>query len=635
MLTVEAALMVVYNRIKNKATHPDYVRTVELATLYGQLITGEDHDSLLDKFFCACDKEEKEKLKAVTFPITSSICNSLIAAFKKVLRTQPVLKQIDFNNKTADEFKESVTAKLNEYYSGADLENYISTRFHDLTFLDPNTFIVTEFKPFDHKTEKASPYPFEVPAAQAVNFESQNGVLQFLLVEEKISFLNAEKKPTEGVRLIMYLENEGIIFTETAKTNTAALKDDEAVVSSENSVTTYIFKERQFEVTYFKHKQGAVPAVRIGYVPDKKTNGRTFVSPIHYGALPYLMKSIKTVCEMDLSMHLHTFPQKYSYVETCKLDQNGVCGLSNERIDQCSKCNKDGRPLHKSAKDAVTFPLPKTMDELFDLEKLSAYKFPPIEGIKFQDEYIEKLKFACYKGVFNSETFQLSQVEKTATGEVLDLQNVYDTLSDYANKISDYWVKTVTFVSVILDAPRAECNHKLVYPKDFKLKTVTDLLNDLKLANDSASPSFVKTEITRDIANIIYMDRPNQLRAFEVKMRLYPFTGKNANEILMILNASMARKLDGIIYTYFDRIIEELADQSLRTPTGFDKLLSDELKTRYEKSVKDGNIWFYDLPDAIQEELLSAKAQEILDEIESEQQGAVDFTAPSAAGVGA
>ena len=631
MLTTQQALAICIDRIVNGTKHANFDRTVNLAKLYKQLITGEEHDELIAKFFASCSEEDKKKIKETTFPITSAVCNSLITVFEKVHRTQPVMKQIDFTGKEVEKKKTEVESALKEFYAGQDLDYYILTRFCDLSFRDPNSFIVTEFSPFDHKTEKAKPYPFEVYSDMAVNFGLTNGVLNFLLVEQNIQYLEKDGKTfADGVKLTIYLEKDSIVFTQVGKT--VDLKGDEktrSIQGTDKKLSIFVSGEKQFAVAYYQHNQGAVPAVRVGYVQDKMTNGETFVSPIHYGALPYLMKTISSCCEMDMSMRLHAFPQKYAYEQKCKTDVNAVCTLSGEKISTCKKCGGTGMPFHQSSKDIVTVPLPKDIEEMFDLEKLSHYSYPPIDGIKFQDEYIEKLKITCHKSVFNAETFITDGTVKTATEAGLNFQNAYDTLSKYAWKVSDFWMRTTRFVSVILD--HKDSNHKLVYGKDFKMKSVTDLLNDLKLAGDSSAPSFVKMEFTRDIASIIFQDRPNELRRFEAKMNLYPFSGKSMNEIIVLVNSDKILPVDKVLYNYFDPICNELESMSLIDNDGIDTLLTDaKLKTRYAEAKKKGLIWLYDLPEDIQKFLVYAKAKLKLTEIEDAMPAAIDFNEPVA-----
>jgi hypothetical protein len=636
MVTIEEALKHCQNRIvTGKGTHPHYERVVRHAKLYEQLVTGEDHAELLERYFYKESKEELEKIGKITEPITSSVCNALIAAFKKVLRTQPIVRKIDFV-KELDTKKPLIEKALENYYAGSTLDYYIEKRFHDLTFIDPNAFIVTEYKIAygpDGKqdfSKKPNPYPFEVSSEDAINFRLDNGVLQFLLAQD-------------GNRLINYLSDHAVVFVELPKQET---KDDSeagrfvygSVIIQERTASgdfvdvvkelpiKFLFQDRAFEIQYFTHKQGRVPAERVGYVFDKKTKGQTFVNPFHYGALPYLMKSIKSVAELDLTMHSHTFPQKLAYTEGCDFDANGICSTSKERIDQCGLCGKKGYLEHKSSKDILRFKLPRNKEEMIPLDSLIAYNYPPIDGIKFQDEYIDKLVAKCYKAVFNSEVFSKDQVQKTATGTNLDIQNAYDPMSDYANKKSDFWKKTVLMVAVILDYN--DCIAEEKYPKDFKMKSVTDLLNDLRTANESSAPSFIITEINRDIANQLYLDRPQEMLKYEVKQRLAPFSGKTPTETALLLAQDNVLRRDKILFNYYEQFLEELEEDSLKANTGFDELLGEQaqLKAQLEVAKKAELVWFYDLPFNIQKALLRAKADNMMLAIEEETPAAVSFT---------
>jgi hypothetical protein len=637
MVTIQQALQHCKTRIVtgNGGTHANYDRVTRFAKLYEQLVTGEDHADLLERYFYKESKEELTKIGKITEPITSSVCNALIAAFKKVLRTQPIVRKIDFKDGLADK-KPIIEKALENYYSGSNLDYYIEKRFHDLSFIDPNAFIVTDYMipltPDGQQdlTEKPNPYPFEVSSYDAINFGLENGVLQFLLAQD-------------GNRLINYLTDHAVVFVELPRTETEEGTEGGRFIDGEVTIQIrtasgafvekretlpikFLFKDRAFDIEYFTHKQGRVPAERVGYVFDKKTKGQTFVNPFHYGALPFLMKSIKSVAELDLTMHSHAFPQKVHYVEGCSFDANQVCSTSKMRADQCTLCNKKGYTSHNSSKDIIDFKLPRNNDDLLDLSKLMHIFYPPIEGIKFQDEYIDKLVAKCYKAVFNSEVFSKDQVQKTATGTNLDIQNAYDPMSDYANKKSDFWKKTVLMVAVILDYN--DCIAEEKYPKDFKMKSVTDLLNDLRTANESSAPSFIITEINRDIANQLYLDRPQEMLKYEVKQRLAPFSGKTPTETALLLAQDNVLRRDKILFNYYEQFLEELEEDSLKANTGFDELLGEQaqLKAQLEVAKKAELVWFYDLPFNIQKALLRAKADNMMLAIEEETPAAVSFT---------
>lgn len=646
MTTIQQAIdLCLISIINPKAgKHKHYDKVTELAELYEQLITGEDQDDLIRTFFTKENKNEIDKICEITKPVTASVSNSLIAAFKKVLRTKPVVKKIDFQ-KADDKKRQRLLNAVDVYHSGKSLDNYIVKRFHDLSFTDPNSFIVTEFEISEDSSKEPRIYPFEVSSEEAINYAFINGVLQFLLVQQEIQFLNASGEVTKGKKLIMYLNDHAIQFTEQAKTIEIAVDDkkgwganyDSVKIEERNQSGTFSEKkldlpvtlvtkdDRQFSIEYFTHKHNRVPAERVGYVPDKSTKGETFVNPFHYGAIHYMLKSIKAVAEMDLSIHCHTFPQKIAYTEGCELDANGKCSTSGQLITNCKMCDGKGHMGHTSAKDVQYIKLPRNKDEMIDLKQLIAYVYPPIEGIKFQSEYVNALKMDCYKGVFNSEVFSKDAVAATATGKNIDLQNVYDTLYDYATKIEDFWGRMVEMVASVLDIN--DVIAELKYPQDFKLKSTTDLLDDLKKANDGGAPSFVANEINRDIASQLYQDRKLEMQKYEVRQRLQPFSGKTRSEISLLLTQSDVKRLDKVSYNYFEQFMEELEEESLQL-NSFESLNIDDSVKKLLQSAKDQKpplVWFYDLPFNLQKGLLNAKAMQKMQEIEAEAPNAAPY----------
>lgn len=646
MITLQKAIELCIIRVinPNASQHKHYEKVTELAELYEQLITGEDQDDLIEQFFTKENKDEVKKICEITKPVTASVSNSLIAAFKKVLRTKPVVKKIDFV-KVEDKKRDRILAAIDNYHSGKSLDNYIVKRFHDLTFTDPNSFIVAEFETSVDSTKEPRIYPFEVSSEEAVNYSFVNGILQFLLVEQEIKFINAVGEPKQGKKLIIYLDDHAIQLTEQAKTLQIAVPDkagfatqnDLVIIETRNDSGKFIEgseempvilvtkDDRQFSIQYFTHKHGRVPAERVGYVPDKTTRGETFVNPFHYGAIHYMLKSIKAVAEMDLSIHCHTFPQKIAYTESCDIDANGKCATSGQLISNCKMCGGKGHQAHTSAKDVQYIKLPRNKEEMIDLKQLIAYIYPPIEGIKFQSDYVNALKMDCYKGVFNSEVFSKDAVAATATGKNIDLQNVYDTLYDYATKVEDFWERMVEMIGAVLDIH--DVIAELKYPHDFKLKSTTDLLEDLKKTNEGGAPSFIVNEINRDIAGQLYQDRKLEMQKYEVRQRLQPFSGKTRSEISLLLTQSDVKRLDKVSYNYFEQFMEELEEESLQ-PNAFSLLnIDDSLKKLLDasKSQNPPLLWFYDLPFNLQKGLLNAKAMQKMQEIEAEAPNAAPY----------
>jgi len=107
------------------------------------------------------------------------------------------------------------------------------------------------------------------------------------------------------------------------------------------------------------------------------------------------MNLIKSKSELDLTIALHVFPQKFQYVPQCSAtDCNG--GYKPDG-SVCGKCKGTGYEVHTTAQDAIYLALPRRghQDELLDLKQLVNYVYPPVDLVQFMDEYVDKTLPAC------------------------------------------------------------------------------------------------------------------------------------------------------------------------------------------------------------------------------------------------
>ena len=310
----------------------------------------------------------------------------------------------------------------------------------------------------------------------------------------------------------------------------------------EKTQIVYEDKGKNYIATLNETNLDFIPAFRVGYIRDSSTDGRTFVNPFE-SAMPYFRKALKAVSELDLSITLHTFPQKLQYVQPCQGESKTkrcVNGLSGG--ETCKKCKGSGlQPIHKTGQDAILLPMPKKedlKDELIDLDKLIAYKTPPIDLIKFQDEYVRNLKTDAHLSVYNSNMFIANEAEfaKTATEVNLNTQGIFDTLFPYTEKFSEVW-KTAMKVFVRLSGFVGDFELLHIFPMDLELKTKAVLMGELKLANESEAPSYFRDAILNEIANQVYEgDDLGKLKHF-TRHRFFPFSGNTASEIQFFMSS--------------------------------------------------------------------------------------------------
>ena len=586
-LDKEKAVLLAAKTIKlgEKGRHKHYDRTVALADLYKKLITGEHIASLLHRFTPREDKEQFEQRVRLTQLVTPAIAEKIKSPFYKVSRIDNVNKKILFGADVTEDVArkriDEIDIVIDDFYGDESLDDYMEQAFVDLSFSDPNAFIVVEFNEFDPRTEKPIPFPIQISSKEAINYKYVNNELQFLLVEKPINYSfttsGGKKQLKDGSVFILYTENFSIKFTQFDGKEfalTESLNIEELTVNNTQSVR---LGAKFFKVDYFEPKAGEIQAIRVGYKRDLETSNETYVNPFQ-PAMARMMKTIKSISELDLTTTLHVYPQKLQYVQACPGDvvNSETCRSGiNRNGDKCSACKGEGVVIHKSTADSITLPLPKRSDEMLDLDKMLVYKNPSIELIKYQEEYVDKLEIKAMRDVFVSESFNRIIATKTATEKELDMESVYDTLLPFANKYSTVWKKIVRLCAKFTDnGEKITVVHS--FPKDFKLKTIKALLTDLEQAETANAPSFIKAQIANDIADKMWSDNPEALNKFKVKQQHQPFGGKTQEEIIIGINQGDVTRFDRVFYGSFESIMNEIESEQLAKRTDFYKLPYDK-----------------------------------------------------------
>lgn len=549
----EDELAIVVDAIKNRTRHEHFKHVVEISKEYQAHISGKDLNERLKRYNPRESDEMFEQRKRLTESISPSVCNSLIKPFNKVSRNDNVYVKVDLNSTPTIE--DSVRKMIrsfygNKYLDNAGLDYWFKNRFVELSFLDPNCFVVIEWKKVE-LNQVPEPYPVEIKSSNAINYKFTNHTLDWLLASYKIKF-DTENSKQDGEKYIFYGKGYTIAFEQCNEKYIKNLDPDADFLHYGN---------KSYQVKISITNLEFVPAFRVGYLRDSRTDGETFVNPIE-SAMPFLRKSLKTVSELDLTMTLHTFPQKFQYIEKCQGEgQNKKCTNGNlPDGSQCGVCKGTGVKVHTSAQDAVLLPLPDDREEMLDLNKLVHYESPPIDLIKFQDEYIRNLKLDAHYAVYNSNMFIASDptFAKTATEVDMNMEGIYDAIEGFTEKYSVLWIAFVSTFSRIAGYTDEfkELSHK--FPSDLKLKTTEVLMKELKVANDSEAPSFMRDAIMNDIAKKLYSANQMQMLKHNVRHRFFPFNGKTPTEIGDLLASPYVSDKTKILYANFESIFTEI-----------------------------------------------------------------------------
>lgn len=548
-----------------------------LADKYKKLITGDNIGSLLVQFVQREDKALFEQRLKLTKAITPAVAASIRKPFNKVVRNDRVRKSWKMSTETRNA---TVNTMVKSFFGAARKQNrgldyWMKTRFLELQFTDPNAWVVLDWKAPQTPAEVVTPRPFEVSSTMAQNWLIINDEVKWLFVCQDITFFTAstlaiDSKVTKksGKRYTLYEEDFTVVY-EQADEN--YIKQSGYVFKPGETAET--IKNVYYLVRYFEPKVGYVPAFRVGYLRDEVTDGRTFVNPWH-DALCYFEKSLKTVSEMDLTMALHVFPQKLQYVQKCiGEERNGRAQpCRSGRMangDICKTCKGAGYQIHTTAADVINVPMPEDAKDMFNLDQMLVYKAPPIETVKFQNEYILQLEKQCHQAVFNSQVFIKKQtagsdpsaggdVAQTATEADFNMQSVYDALEPFTEKYSELWMDILTTFAIIAGDKIETIKVVHQFPADYKLKTSDVLLAERRTASNSGAPSFMIATIDDDLADILYNGDDLNINKYYVKRRYFPFPGKTADEVALLLASAYVPKYFKVLYSNFDEIFKEI-----------------------------------------------------------------------------
>lgn len=562
-MDITEKLKVFKKLIKGNKRHADYSRTVELASEYKAHVSGVGLDAYLKKFARREDDEMFEQRKRLTNSISQSVASSLQKPFYKVARNKNVKNKFTLKG---DKNREEIVKKMMVGFYGMNelntkgLDYWLRNRFLELTFTDPNAFVVIEWeaKPENVPLE---PYPYEITSENAFYYKFEHGILKMLFSRQKEVMFYIDSKDTEQ-------EKEIDAYTLYEIGSSMKIVEYQPRYYQENGIeiqpNQFVYEEnsKHYIATLNETNLDFIPAFRVGYIRDTATDGRTFVNPFE-SAMPYFRKALKAVSELDLSITLHTFPQKLQYVKKCQ-GVSKVKKCNNGRVgdEVCAKCKGSGLEVITSGQDAIYLQLPDKADlkdELIDLDKLIAYKTPPIDLIKFQDDYVRNLKTDAHLSVYNSNMFISNEAEfaKTATEVNLNTQGIYDTLFPYTEKFSEVW-KTAVKVFVRLTGFLGDFELLHIFPTDLELKTIAVLMGELKLANDSEAPSYFRDAILQEIANQVYEgDELGQLKHF-TRHRFFPFSGKTETEIQFLMASPYVSNFTKVLYANFEAIFTDI-----------------------------------------------------------------------------
>lgn len=568
----EELLLKIKSVIETKHRHEYYKHTVDVAKFAYQIMTGEDQREIVISYRPNESEPQKEQRFRLYNSRTQYVGNKILATFNEVERVEAVVDSITYQTEGPN--KDLLTSRVSKYYRKEHLQKYVHDTVRRLNFYDPNAWIVNEYFTKD-ASEKAYSYPMEVFSNEVFDYGYKMDDLQYLLIGQNVTIRKSDKEDKNVIKYTIYGIGHAYRLIEESKDSDPKLEK----VKIEDTVYT---------IEYFPTKTTFCPAVQIGYIRDPETKWNTFVTPLN-PAKHILKDLINNKCEYDLHKALHGFLQKFAYAEKCgyiDTSTNDKCSGGTLRISgaTCTKCKGTGKRVHTSVQDVILIDLPESKDEQIPLRDYIYYAEIPKHIIDGYRDDVAKLEIDVSYAVFNKDTFTKAEVASTATEVRLSRQSVYNVLNPFGNCVSRV-VKTLTML--VADAAAIVDGLTVDYglPKDYKLDSIEELIDQRKSAIDAGSPYDIVSYFDLQVLAKQNQDNPIFVDQVKAQEKWKPFRDKSKEETIFIISMLPEFDPDKILYTYFEKIFMEIWEDPITV--NFHKMKHLNQKAIVDKKVAE------------------------------------------------
>lgn len=564
-MTPEQLQQKLIDTIAHELRHPTYDEAVKVAQQARKLMTrsASDQYAEITKYRIRESEEQKQQRARLTNPITNAAIAPVYGYFSEIKRVDGISMHIQSENENV---KALVKQKYSSYFHGSDLYDYLFDALLNLNKYDPNAWII-----FTQEIvgDTVNFYPLEASSKEVLDYKfNQNGQLQYLTArfyEQLTAVINGQMESKTHEVYLTFGAGSVSHAIEVLPSAFGQQIGDEYERAEING--------KIFALATFTNPTTEVPAFRAAAYMDAMTGVGEL--PI-VEAVPILHDLIRDKSYLDTNKTVQTFPRRKEYVKRCDYEHEDgrICMsgyLDGVRQDDClcPNCKGTGKKSVTSEQDVLTLAWPDRPEDLLELEKLSYTEQPDITLPTFLREEVERAKQDVFRAVFNQETVDKTMTVQTATEIRIEYDKIYNKLMPFANQIARAWELAIRVGFEYLGdtADHVEFN----YPYDFKLKSVSELIDEYGRAKNAGLPYSVLRSIQSDLINKQYRNSPQVKSQIEAIETWKPWRDKTTEEIAMIISGRSETDTQRILWENWSEIsseiMRELPDFYRITPT--------------------------------------------------------------------
>lgn len=528
------------DHIQLQLRHKHYDRTLAVREFSHQIVTGENQGKIIERY----RRSESEDLKKQRIRLTNTLTKYAISRprkyWKKIARVEGI--NVDHTSKDKERIGD-LHATFKNFQDGRDLIQYLNWKLEFLGVTDPNAWVIYErldTRDAEDQVAKVRVYPFVVPCEDVLNFDYKFGELEWIVVRTK----TLETTFTKGAKVEAWLEDfylyapGFLIRAREVGKKTKPEKDEKPVkvrVGGAGPTKTFLFSA-------FQNGTTEVPALPVGAYQDEKTEQQSFV-PWFDPAEHVLCDLIRDKSFLDVTKTVHAFPKRWEYVRPCTYESKEAGGkcergfLSGDLTKRCPACGGSGKsPTFQTEQSVLQLAMPKgDLKDLLELSRLSHMESPSIDLPKWLAEQVAEAERRVMNAVFNSGIIEKAsgQADKTATQTNYEYEDIYDVLEPFAATISRHYELAYRVAAQYMTVPDFTVSHR--FPKDFKLKTLDDLLTELEKMKSSGAGFDAIRSVRLQIIEKQHEDEPQSVARIIARYDWLPFDDKSESEVAMIL----------------------------------------------------------------------------------------------------
>ncbi len=531
-------------------THKHYDYTCELAHFYSQIVTGEGYGELIVNYKPRETDQQKIQRVEITQNRTKSIAGKIEGFFKRVFRADKLAFDISHQDEQESLKIGQFTANYGD--DGQNLLHWCEESALYYNNIDPNAFYWVQHERIN---EVDTFNPFVFAAHEVLDYKIYKGAI-VKCCTKLIDVVSYQKEGTtyhKNICVYYYFNSEGLemaieIDAEVQQYSDfyEQFTDDDGFFFGELETVN----EKTFIVTFEPSEIESLPITRMGYLHDKKTEKKTYVS-FWDSATEEYKQLVNRGSEYDLSLTLHAFLQKVQYYTPCDYqdESHSICqgGILHPSGHTCPSCSGSGKKVHTTSQDVIEVQLPSEDGENISIspKDFVFYVDVPFDIVKQQKEDVSQYTPKITEAVFGVDISHQQGAMATAT----QIQNYYDTAQDamfeFTKSPQRLFTFTVDIMAQSLEVQDLET--KLLYTNEYDLESEEYLMQLLKLAKEAgASPEVIENinkriVVKQNRTDSSYMTIYNIMRKFEPFSNITP--DLKANIVLQLPDSSPQKAL--------------------------------------------------------------------------------------------